>query len=65
MDRLARGPVRVTTDVAEPFAMSLNAEGARDRYPSRVGKLSGYLSGVDHKTRKNPEEGEACDVSCP
>jgi len=43
MDRLARGPVRVTTDVAEPFAMSLNAEGARDRYPSRVGKLSGYL----------------------
>jgi DNA-binding transcriptional ArsR family regulator len=52
MDRLARGPARVT-DVAEPFAMSLNAVSKHIKVLEQAGLVRRWRQGREHTLELN------------
>jgi DNA-binding transcriptional ArsR family regulator len=53
IDRLARGPARVT-DVAEPFAMSLNAVSKHLKVLERAGLVQRARQGREHVLTLDP-----------
>jgi DNA-binding transcriptional ArsR family regulator len=54
VDRLAGGPARVT-DVAQPFAMSLNAVSKHIKVLERAGLIHRVQSGREHTLRLSAE----------
>jgi len=54
IDRLAGGPARVT-DVAEPFAMSLNAVSKHVKVLERAGLIHRVKSGREHTLQLSAE----------
>jgi len=54
VERLMRGPARVT-DLAEPFAMSLNGVSKHLKVLESAGLLSRHCSGREHLLRLRPQ----------
>ncbi|HKA36355.1 MAG TPA: metalloregulator ArsR/SmtB family transcription factor [Thermoanaerobaculia bacterium] len=52
LDRLARGPSRVT-DIAEPFAMSLNAVSKHIKVLEQAGLVRRKVEGREHRLELN------------